>query len=601
LYAWRLSYDLATRGPAHRVRKGFGHALLSPAVARTFRILRVSAALWEHGQEWVPLAIEPHPFLLEVEHGAGRERELYNRRELLRAARSRKLVTATFGGLTDFFAPVVVDGRTVAVLAVGPTALSAPSSTDALQRWRELTGKQGSPSDPEFAAFLSVTLGTLVLEGAHVRALGELLGCLTTLMAGRGDAGALTNRAERLRAELEHAREAEWTWEVVRDTLDPRLQRASRGTGQLNARRDRGLSAPVDHVLVALTRSSGAELEPVEGVVRRHAFQKSAVELARKTGYALAGQVGDYGVVFVCGTTRATARRRNLVELAARAATLARRSFDLSLHFGQAEVAAGSSTYEAYRSALAAAEVALVQGRSELDFDRPAPGLATRPLRKLRGELGRALGTSPDLVRAHFDRYVEAVVAQVGHRIEAVRTQLEIGFERLLDGPLTSGVLDAQSAENLLDMLELAALNARTASDLIQAYRRAAADVCAALEHPTTAHRERSLRRAEEYLEQHYTERVRMSEVARVAGFAPTYFSALFQQKNGVSFTDRLRRLRLSRAEELLTTTTLGLDKVAELSGLGTRQYLNQVVRRERGLTPLAFRRRGAQSAKRRR
>ena len=97
-------------------------------------------------------------------------------------------------------------GKTVAILATGPFADARPTSAEILERWRWLTGRQGHPSDPEFAHYLAVTLSTLVLDGPYASIFERLMIRLARLMAGEGRAGEVLAEAEALRDKLEEAR-----------------------------------------------------------------------------------------------------------------------------------------------------------------------------------------------------------------------------------------------------------------------------------------------------------------------------------------------------------------------------------------------------------
>ncbi|MCP4301059.1 MAG: helix-turn-helix domain-containing protein, partial [Gammaproteobacteria bacterium] len=60
----------------------------------------------------------------------------------------------------------------------------------------------------------------------------------------------------------------------------------------------------------------------------------------------------------------------------------------------------------------------------------------------------------------------------------------------------------------------------------------------------------------------------------------------------GRSPAAEIRRTRLSRAERLLADTDLPIPEVAAATGFSHPETLTRTFRRERGLTPLAYRRR---------
>ena len=91
-------------------------------------------------------------------------------------------------------------------------------------------------------------------------------------------------------------------------------------------------------------------------------------------------------------------------------------------------------------------------------------------------------------------------------------------------------------------------------------------------------------------MSQHYAEALTLRGVARVAGFAPAYFSVLFRKRVGVTFAHRLRELRLERAKHLLSRSNLNLTRIAELAGLSSAHYLCRVFKRATGETPERFR-----------
>jgi AraC-like DNA-binding protein len=589
VHGWHVQGNTKTGCLAHTTNPDFGYGLLAPVVSHVFKALRVSASLWEHGLEWLPIHIEPGVSSFEPEHAVEEERYAYNTRLFADVNRKKKIVRGEHAGFSDLFAPVVVNGKVVAVLVTGPFALARPTSADILARWRWLTGRQGHPADSEFLAYLSATFATLVLDADGLQAFEQLVGSLALLMAENGPADAITNDSERARVLLEQVRRPERMWDAVREMVDERSARTWHSAMRITGLSWLGLSRVPDHVLVGLAVDLKTDGDPVDEAVRRHALQRRAVELAYEAGDAISGQVGDHGVSFLCASTRSPGRtRQKLVDLAERASSVARRELGLSLHCGIA--AEPDAVPRSYQVALAAAESALVQGAkvvvAQTGQSRPA-----HSIRHLREELGRAVEEQPDRLGARFDRYMEAVAVHSGHRVEPVRAHLEVGFERMSEPLVKSGVLDDKSFAGMRDGLDRAAGEARTLGELFAAYRQAVVDLSEAVKHPAVARHDRSLRRALEHIRQHYTEPLRLAGVARLSGIAPKYFSRLFREREGIPFEGHVARLRIERAKQLLTSTTLGIARVAELSGHNSSPYFCRAFRVAVGVTPLAFRR----------
>jgi AraC-like DNA-binding protein len=589
VHRWHVTFDPKSDAPVYTVSPGFGHALLAPIVANTFQILRVSATLWEHGQEWFAIHSAPSVITFEIEHGV-EGRGAYDGRCLRRVLRERKTVLGEHGGYCDLFVPVVVKGDVEAVLVTGPFLRRRSTSAEILERWRRLTGRQGHPADGEFASFFAATQQILVLDGDQVSAFVELVECLSTLLAGEGDAGALTNRAQRLRSKVQRARFVEAMWEAVRTIVDERSSRTWFSVHRAVELRRLGLTRLADHVLVGLSKGLASGDDPVDEAVRRDGLQRSAVELAREMGDTLAGQIGDHGVVFLSAASGSTAKKRQkLFEIAAQLSRVARKSFGFSVHFGASPAPGSAPLPQSYQLALGAAEGALSRG-DKIAFADPNASSPAASLRQLRASLGRAAQEEPDALAARFDRYLEVVTVQCGHRIEPARTHLEVGFERIAEPLIVSGAVDQRTLDALQATLDRAATAARSLGDLLSAYRRAVADLSEAVRRPVPARRDRSLRLALEYIGQHYTERLPLGRVARFTGFAPSHFSKLFIRRERMPFERYVRALRLERAKHLLISSDLDATRVAELSGFSSVQYFCHVFRAAVGTTPVAYR-----------
>jgi AraC-like DNA-binding protein len=589
VHDWQTRYDPKTRGLHHRVAPGFGHALLAPVVTRIFRVLRISAAVHEHGDNWVLLHSEPSLQEFEIEHGVDQGRYAYNERCLALARQRKRTIRGEHHGYFDLFAPIVARGRVMATLVTGPFATRAPSAAEILGRWTRLTGRKGHLADPEFAGYLAASLSLLVLDGKKARLFGQLIDCVVRLMAGEGRADRLTNRVEALRAALEPARFAERTWESVRELLDERFQRVSQH-GRVNDLRDLGLTREADHLLVGLGVSSSPEPDAVEQIIRRNAFQRAAVDLARSLGDAIAGQIGDQGVVFFSGQAGTShKKRRKVAEISEQASALARRRFGLTLHFGACAIDGTVPLRFAYQAALGAAESALASGQKLMMVD-PTTKRSPASLRQLRQELANVGDERSTVLGARFDRYLEAVAMHCRYRVDVARGHLEAGFERMAEPLVARGTLDERSFRTLSESLDRAAEGARSMSDLVAAYRRAALDLLVALEQPVQARRDRNLRGALAYIHRHYRERLSRERVARVAGFAPGYFSVLFSEREKTTFERYLLRLRIEQAKQLLEDTRLPAARVAELAGFKSAQYFCTAFRRATNMAPIEYR-----------
>jgi AraC family transcriptional regulator, transcriptional activator FtrA len=92
------------------------------------------------------------------------------------------------------------------------------------------------------------------------------------------------------------------------------------------------------------------------------------------------------------------------------------------------------------------------------------------------------------------------------------------------------------------------------------------------------------------WLEDHLDEPVSVEELARMAAMSPRTLARRFRELTGTTPLRWLTHLRLQRAQELLTTTDLPVDVVADRAGFGTAANLRQHLRATTGSSPAAYR-----------
>jgi AraC-like DNA-binding protein/ligand-binding sensor protein len=98
------------------------------------------------------------------------------------------------------------------------------------------------------------------------------------------------------------------------------------------------------------------------------------------------------------------------------------------------------------------------------------------------------------------------------------------------------------------------------------------------------------LRRAECYIRENYTRKVRLKEVADVSGLSAPYFSTVFKEEMGENLSDYLNRLRVDRAAKLLMDTELSLSEIAGSCGFEDQSWFSKIFKSYTGLSPGKYR-----------
>lgn len=89
-----------------------------------------------------------------------------------------------------------------------------------------------------------------------------------------------------------------------------------------------------------------------------------------------------------------------------------------------------------------------------------------------------------------------------------------------------------------------------------------------------------------------------LTRVARTCHVSLPYLSALVRQATGSTFKELLQQKRLDRAQQLLRTTSLPVQAVAEAVGYETTSYFYSIYKKAFGITPKEYRQHLCNSAK---
>ncbi|GHT96992.1 hypothetical protein FACS1894142_0310 [Spirochaetia bacterium] len=105
-----------------------------------------------------------------------------------------------------------------------------------------------------------------------------------------------------------------------------------------------------------------------------------------------------------------------------------------------------------------------------------------------------------------------------------------------------------------------------------------------------------ALRKAERFIDTHYTRKISLREIARVSGLSASYFSTIFRDEMGENFSSYLNRLRVERACRMLTETDTTLSEIASICGFEDQSWFSKIFKSYTGLSPGKYRKQGGGS-----
>ena len=102
---------------------------------------------------------------------------------------------------------------------------------------------------------------------------------------------------------------------------------------------------------------------------------------------------------------------------------------------------------------------------------------------------------------------------------------------------------------------------------------------------------DKRIERSCHWMHAHFNETFSLEELAQKANLSVSRFSHLFQRELGISPGSYLLNLRMSKARELLLSSTRPLFEIAQECGFEDPLYFSRIFRRETGISPRGYRR----------
>ena len=92
------------------------------------------------------------------------------------------------------------------------------------------------------------------------------------------------------------------------------------------------------------------------------------------------------------------------------------------------------------------------------------------------------------------------------------------------------------------------------------------------------------------YINDNFNQDINLAMVSNSVSISYSYFSLIFKDKTGVSFTDYLKRVRIDKAKELLKSTNKKIYEIAGLVGYENPKQFMKVFRKTTGISPSEYR-----------
>ena len=93
-----------------------------------------------------------------------------------------------------------------------------------------------------------------------------------------------------------------------------------------------------------------------------------------------------------------------------------------------------------------------------------------------------------------------------------------------------------------------------------------------------------------EYLDEHYTEKIMLEELAEKFFINKFYLSKIFKETYGTTVNNYLISKRITRAKQLLRFTDMTVDEIGVAVGMADANYFSRMFRKVEGISPREYR-----------
>jgi AraC-like DNA-binding protein/mannose-6-phosphate isomerase-like protein (cupin superfamily) len=107
---------------------------------------------------------------------------------------------------------------------------------------------------------------------------------------------------------------------------------------------------------------------------------------------------------------------------------------------------------------------------------------------------------------------------------------------------------------------------------------------------PTLESNQELIRSVTSYINDHFSEPIRISDIARNTGHSESSLRAKFRTASGIPLGAYIRRLKIHHARSIMLTTDLTLQEIAERCGYDSIYTFSRTFRNEIGISPSLYR-----------
>ena len=100
----------------------------------------------------------------------------------------------------------------------------------------------------------------------------------------------------------------------------------------------------------------------------------------------------------------------------------------------------------------------------------------------------------------------------------------------------------------------------------------------------------RPIRKAKQYINDHYSEQISLEIVSDAVELNPTYLSSLFKKETGKTFSEYLTETRIEQAKNMIKETAMPVSEICIRVGYNDQKNFNRIFTKYTELKPNEYR-----------
>jgi transcriptional regulator GlxA family with amidase domain len=126
-------------------------------------------------------------------------------------------------------------------------------------------------------------------------------------------------------------------------------------------------------------------------------------------------------------------------------------------------------------------------------------------------------------------------------------------------------------------------------------YELSVADDAKSLSSGTFSHTEKGaesgrIQKVKQHVIEHYSEPLKLSDLAELVGMSPVSFSRFFHQRTGRTLSEYIVDIRLGHAARMLVDSSMDISEICYACGFNNLSNFNRIFKARRSCTPREFR-----------